>query len=328
MQYLSAQEDELIPFKEKGRWGVLNNAEKIIIPPKYDKVNIFRGKYIHVQKKEKWGLFDMKGTPLLRCKYDAPLIHTSDGLIQARKKEKWGIVDTLGHFLIKPRYERITPFFNGLARVIKDGKMGMVTPKGEIQIPIIYDHLPPHASNHFLIASQNEKWGLIDLQGNWIAQPNYDSLKKSNDHPFIAIHKNNQWGYLDTTGRELLTFKKELVPVATRNSSWDDLKQQFKDLEQCHESKEITEHGAIFTAKNNGLYHNISPSYPVTIRMNIFNSQCVWEITTVSTSHTREGDCKYTNGCTVVLRKTLYIETINGEVVHRFEKRKLYPNYE
>ena len=53
-----------------------------------------------------------------------------------------------------------------------------------------------------------------------------------------------------------------------------------------------------------------------------------WTVHSVKTQHTTRGDCKNTNGCTVVKSVTLVIDDKNGKVVSKTKEKKIFPNYE
>jgi hypothetical protein len=53
-----------------------------------------------------------------------------------------------------------------------------------------------------------------------------------------------------------------------------------------------------------------------------------WTVHSVKTHHTNRGDCKNTNGCTVVKSVTLVIDDRNKKIVSKTKKKDLFPNYE
>lgn len=53
-----------------------------------------------------------------------------------------------------------------------------------------------------------------------------------------------------------------------------------------------------------------------------------WTVHSNKTKHTQRGECKYTNGCTVVQTVTLVIDDQNKKVVSKTKEKSLFPNYE
>ena len=53
-----------------------------------------------------------------------------------------------------------------------------------------------------------------------------------------------------------------------------------------------------------------------------------WTVHSTKTKHTQRGECKYTNGCTVVQTVTLVIDDQNKKVVSKTKEKSLFPSYE
>jgi hypothetical protein len=53
-----------------------------------------------------------------------------------------------------------------------------------------------------------------------------------------------------------------------------------------------------------------------------------WTVHSTKTKHTQRGECKYTNGCTVVQTVTLVINNQKKKVVSKTKEKSLFPNYE
>lgn len=55
---------------------------------------------------------------------------------------------------------------------------------------------------------------------------------------------------------------------------------------------------------------------------------CTWKVEIARYRHTRRGECKRTNGCTLVTTTTLWLDTHTGRLRKRTKHKRLYPNYE
>ena len=53
-----------------------------------------------------------------------------------------------------------------------------------------------------------------------------------------------------------------------------------------------------------------------------------WTVHSTKTKHTQRGECKYTNGCTVVQTVTLVIDNQKKKVVSKTKEKRLFHNYE
>lgn len=56
--------------------------------------------------------------------------------------------------------------------------------------------------------------------------------------------------------------------------------------------------------------------------------ESTWTVHSVKTHHTNRGDCKHTNGCTVVKSVTLTIDDQNKKVISKTKEKIIFPNYE
>lgn len=188
--------DKLIIEKD-GKFGFLDAQLNILFPPIYrcsqDKNihcypehNIFYKRYIKVYKNEKCGLINENGDSLISFKFDdILLIHDTMyvGINYRKEPNKsqyfWHRVESCivydKHFnqvaeLLN--YEQIE--YNGIKRFIvkKDKKVGVLNHKGEIIVPLEYDHLSSQNGDYYVF--KNEKCGMINLEGKILIPIEYE----------------------------------------------------------------------------------------------------------------------------------------------------------
>lgn len=82
---------------------------------------------------------------------------------------------------------------------------------------------------------------------------------------------------------------------------------------------------AIAQAKVPGMLNPYAGPHAVLIP---FKGDCYWQVKVSTSRHTNRGNCKRTNGCTLVKMTNLYIDPDSGKIAHRKTRKKLYPNYE
>ncbi|MEL6941884.1 MAG: WG repeat-containing protein, partial [Bacteroidota bacterium] len=82
-------------------------------------------------------------------------------------------------------------------------------------------------SQKLLPIKQNEKWGLIDLQGNIQLNPKYDAISTFDDYGYANVQINDQVGLINTNGYEILLPIYDDVSVigkrffaVLKNSKW------------------------------------------------------------------------------------------------------------
>jgi hypothetical protein len=95
-----------------------------------------------------------------------------DGLARMEKDGKWGYINREGSWEIPPQYEGSGSFSNGLAPVRTDGKWGFIDKTGEWAIDPIFGFVQPF-SEGLAAAFNGTKWGFIDKTGNWIIAAQY-----------------------------------------------------------------------------------------------------------------------------------------------------------
>lgn len=121
--------------------GLIDHTGKIVIEPKFTKMERMQDGIVHVRLGEFWGAYDNKGKEIISLQYEK-INDLSDGLIAIRKNGLWGFIDRTGKVIIEPKFAGIRDFKNG-----------------------------------FAAAKQGTTWGLIDKQGNWTIEPKYKRVK-------------------------------------------------------------------------------------------------------------------------------------------------------
>lgn len=115
----------------------------------------------------------------------------NNGLVPLEAKDKncreklWGYADTSGNFVIPPQFAEAEAFAsNGLAVVqpfdtkncgkdiyARSSIKGYIDSRGQWVIPPQYEEAFAFLDNGLAAAKYNDKWGMIDRQGNWVLAP-------------------------------------------------------------------------------------------------------------------------------------------------------------
>lgn len=102
-------------------------------------------------------------------------------------------------------YHKAWVFSEGLAAVMRDGKIGFINPQNEVVIPFQFDYSDKCSKynlgylfhNGYCIMSNKEgDFGLIDKSGNWVIEPSYDEIWAPVSG-YRVIIKDNKHGVLD-----------------------------------------------------------------------------------------------------------------------------------
>ena len=97
-------------------------------------------------------------------------------------------------------------FSEGLAAVMKDGKIGFINAKNEVVIPFQFDYSDECRMYDFgylfhngycIMTNTDGDLGLIDKSGNWVVEPSYDEIWTPNKSGYRVIVKDNKHGVLN-----------------------------------------------------------------------------------------------------------------------------------
>ena len=77
-----------------------------------------------------------------------------------------------------------------------------------------------------------------------------------------------------------------------------------------------------YTLEEISKYPSMAPS------LSFDKNKCRWSVTSSTSTHSMKGNCKNTNGCTVVTVQTVALAANNGKIISTKRRFKKYHNYE
>ena len=103
-------------------------------------------------------------------------------------------------------YEKAWVFSDGLAAVMKDGKVGFINVDNELVIPFQFDYSSSRWGDtgylfhdgYCIMTSKDGKFGLIDISGNWVVEPEYDELWNACENGNRIVVNDGEHGVLDS----------------------------------------------------------------------------------------------------------------------------------
>ena len=109
-------------------------------------------------------------------------------------------------------YDSIKFQSDGVILAYREGKLGVLSADGQLQLPFVYDDSDPAFSNGFLKVYKNGKTGIINSEGKLIVEPIYQYVSTANDGFFI-IKSNDKYGTIDHAGQPVIPmlYEKEFV---------------------------------------------------------------------------------------------------------------------
>ena len=172
-----------IKVTKDGKVGVIDNEGKEILGVLYtDITNLGKDNkegFIVKGEDGKYGIIDYSNQTILDTKYDEIVkgIYGND-MYLVKQAGKQVLVKKDGTELLNTGYDEIKGILknaeNGVIYV-KDSKYGVMKMSGEVTIPAEYEELK-EAKSGVLIAKQNGKYGVIDIQRETKVEPSYVSV--------------------------------------------------------------------------------------------------------------------------------------------------------
>jgi hypothetical protein len=193
----------LIPVRVADKWGFLDDAGKLAIPPRFDGAIYFRDGLAAVRVGAKWGYINHLGDLVVPAQFLlakqldeglAPV--TSDG-------RAWYYIDAAGRRPFAKDFAEAGAFHEGLAAVCDrdTGLYGFIDKAGEFRIPPQYKSAGWFAEGMAGVSIRGRVSGYIDHKGELaIKYPTDDALLWPFDHGVAMVEADGRSGYIDRSG--------------------------------------------------------------------------------------------------------------------------------
>jgi hypothetical protein len=203
----------LYPVVVKGRWGYMNQEMKMIIPPQYAAAGDFKDGRAPVRNDEQaWGFIDTSGALVIGHKYER-ILPFSEGVAAVMKDKKFGFIDITGKELTAFIYEDASSFSESLACVRIDEKNGFIDKAGRMVIAPQFERAcwASDFSAGLAMVYKNDKAGYINARGEYVIHPAYTYASAfSEGLALVQPAGQLKYGYINTTGTMVIAPKYEL----------------------------------------------------------------------------------------------------------------------
>lgn len=195
------------------KWGYIDTNGQFVIKPQFDDVRDFYNDLACIELDGKWGYIEKSGTIVIKPQFDDEH-HFSDGLASVAIGDKWGYVDKKGVLVIKPQFERswisrvrddsLMDFNNGMVFVEIGDKQKYIDKTGKV----LFD--PLISEEHVFFGGLsgvkvNNKWGFIDVKGNYVIKPQFDMAFDFNNEDSLAdVYIGDKCGCIDKKGNMVI----------------------------------------------------------------------------------------------------------------------------
>ena len=205
---------QVLRVQKQGKYGLINMDGTEILPCEYEEIKALQGveNAILLQKEGKYGIVNNEGKTLIEPNYveiQGLGKEASQGFIVKNQEGKYGIIDISNKQVLETKYDAISKIHEGDYYVVtENGKQKVVKKDGTEILNGEYDEIVAILKNpeNGIIYKDNEKYGLMNLEGTKIIAENYDDLKEAKTGTFIVKQKDN-YGIIDQEGKTLVEVK-------------------------------------------------------------------------------------------------------------------------
>ena len=121
--------------EKNGKTGYTDARGKVLIQPVYDTFHSFRYGLAIVEKNGKWGVINRHNEVVIAIAYTNIEEGSEFGIYSKKERQVWFDWIPLGKRLTKFEYDDIDRFSDGLAKVKKDGRFGLIYANGKLALP-------------------------------------------------------------------------------------------------------------------------------------------------------------------------------------------------
>ena len=220
----------LAPVRQGRRWGYVNTAGRMVIPPRFAWVTPFSEGRALVSLAEPGppyniGYIDRSGSLIAPPNLGYESQPFSEGLAAVESGRKFGFIDASAKIIIEPRFVWAGSFSEGVAKVIEDDECEVFEDLCECRDFKTYRFdpnrtLPPchfsfidKAGNAVLKGYQNAgrfseglapirtttKWGFINHEGALVIPEQFQKARPFSEG-LAAVSIEHKWGFTDKTG--------------------------------------------------------------------------------------------------------------------------------
>lgn len=193
---------DLILTEKNNKEGLYSRDGIELFEPQFDEIDPLQFEFLYRTKRDgKYGLIDYSGEELFKPYFDDMYTVNPDGLIGIVKGDKYGIVSKEGIELYPPIFTEIKleEFSMSIIKVKRNGKYGYLNSHGEMLLKTEITYVEQVWAETIFIKI-GQKWGVIDLEGQYKLDVEYDKLSYNVDFNIIAADKNGKRYYFNDEG--------------------------------------------------------------------------------------------------------------------------------
>ena len=268
-ELLPAEYDEIIGLngiensiliKKDDKYGLVNDTGSVIIEPNYKEIKnlgeTYREGYITIDENDKYGVIGATKMKLLDNKYDnIEQVYLSDYYLVTENGER-KVINSSGETILNSGFDQISSKTEDGFIYVSQGLYGEINTTGEVQIEPTYQDLK-QVKNGVYIAKNNDRYGIIDNEGNTMIPFDYTLITYNKDAKlFIADDANYNTTIINENYESKITgILSEINTTKSYIRMRVDDEYKYYDL-SCQEKTniEVLEDNTLFLSKKDGKY--------------------------------------------------------------------------
>lgn len=161
------KDNRALVWDNYNRTGVIDTTGKVIIPVEYNRIlDIEKG--LALVRRNSWTYYFVHED----TKRHTPNNFTGakgfgNHAAPVRVKNKWGVINEQGLPLLIPKYAKIEPFKDGVANVCITNLLGVVDLNGRVIIKPEYEYVD-YVGNGLFRVEQGDQMGYLNMAGDWV----------------------------------------------------------------------------------------------------------------------------------------------------------------
>lgn len=208
-------EDNVLRIQKDGKYGLIDLNGKELLPTEYDEIIGLNGieNSILIKKDDKYGLVNDTGSVIIEPNYKEikNLGETyREGYITIDENDKYGVIGATKMKLLDNKYDNIEQvYLSDYYLVTENGERKVINSSGETILNSGFDQISSKTEDGFIYVSQG-LYGEINTTGEVQIEPTYQDLKQVKKGVYIAKN-NDRYGLIDNEGNTMIPFDYTLI---------------------------------------------------------------------------------------------------------------------
>jgi len=202
-------DEDYATVRKNSRWGILHRSGQVIKPMVYREINRTGRFTYNLLPMPEWKVVDQQNKP--RFTYEFEDVQAVNEVLYTYQLEgRRGLMTEKGEIITPPVYESIAPITGDLTVVQTERRYGVIDKKGKDILPIEYDQIIIDSLTSIILTQKSGKWGAYTKQGKQIIPIRHNAVRVQKDGSLVAC-LDGRWGTLDAKGSSIIPFQYQYI---------------------------------------------------------------------------------------------------------------------